>query len=43
VRVLVIGALSNVPSSELEYRSVVGGLLVQTRDTALASPTPSRW
>jgi phosphoribosylaminoimidazolecarboxamide formyltransferase/IMP cyclohydrolase len=38
VRVLVIGALSNVPSSEFEYRSVVGGLLVQTRDTALAQP-----
>ncbi len=25
-------------ASELEYRSVVGGLLVQTRDTALAEP-----
>jgi phosphoribosylaminoimidazolecarboxamide formyltransferase / IMP cyclohydrolase len=38
VRVLVIGALSKRTSSELEYRSVVGGLLVQTRDTALAQP-----
>jgi phosphoribosylaminoimidazolecarboxamide formyltransferase/IMP cyclohydrolase len=38
VRVLVIGPLANDKSSELEYRSVVGGLLVQTRDTALADP-----
>jgi phosphoribosylaminoimidazolecarboxamide formyltransferase / IMP cyclohydrolase len=38
VRVLVIGALSNTSPTELEYRSVVGGLLVQSRDTALAQP-----
>ena len=38
VRVLVVGALANRRHSELEYRSVVGGLLVQTRDTALADP-----
>jgi phosphoribosylaminoimidazolecarboxamide formyltransferase/IMP cyclohydrolase len=38
VRVLVIGPLNSRPESELEYRSVVGGLLVQTRDTALADP-----
>ncbi len=39
VRVLVVGALANRPTSDLEYRSVVGGLLVQTRDTALADPS----
>jgi phosphoribosylaminoimidazolecarboxamide formyltransferase/IMP cyclohydrolase len=38
VRVLVTGPLSQPPASELEYRSVVGGLLVQSRDTALAQP-----
>jgi len=38
VRVLVIGPLANTSPSELEYRSVVGGLLVQSRDTALARP-----
>jgi phosphoribosylaminoimidazolecarboxamide formyltransferase / IMP cyclohydrolase len=38
VRVLVIGALADTNPSELEYRSVVGGLLVQSRDTALADP-----
>ncbi|HEU4778362.1 MAG TPA: bifunctional phosphoribosylaminoimidazolecarboxamide formyltransferase/IMP cyclohydrolase [Steroidobacteraceae bacterium] len=38
VRVLVVGPLSKGPASELEYRSVVGGLLVQSRDTALAQP-----
>jgi phosphoribosylaminoimidazolecarboxamide formyltransferase / IMP cyclohydrolase len=38
VRVLVVGPLAKQPSSELEYRSVVGGLLVQNRDTALAQP-----
>jgi phosphoribosylaminoimidazolecarboxamide formyltransferase/IMP cyclohydrolase len=38
VRVLVIGPLANRTPSELEYRSVVGGLLVQSRDTALAQP-----
>jgi phosphoribosylaminoimidazolecarboxamide formyltransferase/IMP cyclohydrolase len=38
VRVLIIGPLAKTPASELEYRSVVGGLLVQSRDTALAQP-----
>jgi phosphoribosylaminoimidazolecarboxamide formyltransferase/IMP cyclohydrolase len=38
VRVLEVGALAQRPSSELEYRSVAGGLLVQTRDLALADP-----
>jgi phosphoribosylaminoimidazolecarboxamide formyltransferase/IMP cyclohydrolase len=39
VRVLEVGALAERPPSELEYRSVAGGLLVQTRDLALADPT----
>jgi phosphoribosylaminoimidazolecarboxamide formyltransferase/IMP cyclohydrolase len=38
VRVLVVGPLADANPSELEYRSVVGGLLVQSRDTALADP-----
>jgi phosphoribosylaminoimidazolecarboxamide formyltransferase/IMP cyclohydrolase len=38
VRVLVVGPLNVRCPSELEYRSVVGGLLVQSRDTALAQP-----
>ena len=42
IRVLVVGALANRPTSDLEYRSVVGGLLVQTRDTALADPATFR-
>jgi phosphoribosylaminoimidazolecarboxamide formyltransferase/IMP cyclohydrolase len=33
VRVLELGDLSRSPSGEFEYRSVTGGLLVQTRDT----------
>jgi len=33
VRVLVLGDLSSVPPGELEFRSITGGLLVQTRDT----------
>jgi phosphoribosylaminoimidazolecarboxamide formyltransferase/IMP cyclohydrolase len=33
VRVLVLGDLSRTPAGELEYRSVTGGLLIQTRDT----------
>ena len=33
VRVLVLGDLSRAPTGELEYRSVTGGLLIQTRDT----------
>jgi phosphoribosylaminoimidazolecarboxamide formyltransferase/IMP cyclohydrolase len=42
VRLLTVGALANRPSSDLEYRSVVGGLLVQSRDTALADPSTFR-
>ena len=38
IRVLIIGPLSKQNAAELEYRSVVGGLLVQSRDTALAQP-----
>jgi phosphoribosylaminoimidazolecarboxamide formyltransferase/IMP cyclohydrolase len=38
IRVLIIGPLASQNPSELEYRSVVGGLLVQSRDTALAQP-----
>jgi phosphoribosylaminoimidazolecarboxamide formyltransferase/IMP cyclohydrolase len=33
VRVLALGDLSRTPAGELEYRSVTGGLLTQTRDT----------
>jgi phosphoribosylaminoimidazolecarboxamide formyltransferase/IMP cyclohydrolase len=39
VRVLTVGALASRPTSDLEYRSVVGGLLVQSRDLALADPS----
>jgi phosphoribosylaminoimidazolecarboxamide formyltransferase/IMP cyclohydrolase len=38
VRVLVVGPLSDNCPSTLEYRGVVGGVLVQSRDTALADP-----
>ena len=38
VRVLVVGPLNLNCPSEFEYRGVVGGLLVQSRDTALALP-----
>jgi phosphoribosylaminoimidazolecarboxamide formyltransferase/IMP cyclohydrolase len=38
VRVLIVGPLKSNCPSELEYRSVVGGLLVQSRDTVLAQP-----
>ena len=38
VRVLVFGPLAQRNASDLEYRSVSGGLLVQNRDTALADP-----
>jgi phosphoribosylaminoimidazolecarboxamide formyltransferase/IMP cyclohydrolase len=38
VRVLVVGPLNLNCPSEFEYRGVVGGLLVQSRDTALAQP-----
>jgi phosphoribosylaminoimidazolecarboxamide formyltransferase/IMP cyclohydrolase len=42
VRVLVIGPLNKTCPSELEYRSVVGGLHEQSRDTALAQPDTFR-
>ncbi len=38
VRVLITGPLADTSPGSLEYRSVVGGLLVQTRDTALVRP-----
>jgi phosphoribosylaminoimidazolecarboxamide formyltransferase/IMP cyclohydrolase len=34
VRVLAVGDLHRAPSNELEYRSIAGGLLSQTRDLA---------
>ena len=37
VRVLAVGDLTRAPSNELEYRSIVGGLLSQTRDLARVS------
>jgi phosphoribosylaminoimidazolecarboxamide formyltransferase / IMP cyclohydrolase len=33
IRLLALGDLRNGPTAELEYRSVTGGLLAQTRDT----------
>ena len=38
VRVLSLGDLSRSPAGELEYRSVTGGLLTQTRDTREITP-----
>jgi phosphoribosylaminoimidazolecarboxamide formyltransferase / IMP cyclohydrolase len=37
VRVLVLGDLSKTPPGEVEYRSVTGGLLAQTRDTGMVA------
>ena len=37
VRVLSVGDLNRAPSDELEYRSIAGGLLSQTRDVARVS------
>jgi phosphoribosylaminoimidazolecarboxamide formyltransferase / IMP cyclohydrolase len=37
VRVLSLGSLNDAPASELEYRSVTGGLLAQTRDTGMVT------
>jgi phosphoribosylaminoimidazolecarboxamide formyltransferase/IMP cyclohydrolase len=37
VRVLLVGGLDHAPAKEIEYRSVTGGLLAQTRDTARVS------
>ena len=34
VRALAVGDLHRAPANDLEYRSVTGGLLVQTRDSA---------
>lgn len=34
VRALAVGDLNRAPATDVEYRSVTGGLLVQTRDTA---------
>jgi phosphoribosylaminoimidazolecarboxamide formyltransferase/IMP cyclohydrolase len=42
VRVLVTGDLGAPNSQRLEYRSVTGGLLVQTRDAALVRPADLR-
>ncbi len=42
VRVLVTGELAAANSQRLEYRSVTGGLLVQTRDDALVRPAELR-
>ena len=39
VRVLAVGDLERAPANDLEYRSVSGGLLSQTRDTARVSAT----
>lgn len=37
VRVLLLGDLRNPPKGDLEFRSVAGGLLAQTRDTGSVS------
>jgi phosphoribosylaminoimidazolecarboxamide formyltransferase / IMP cyclohydrolase len=37
VRVLAVGDLDRAPADEVEYRSVTGGLLAQTRDVARTS------
>jgi phosphoribosylaminoimidazolecarboxamide formyltransferase/IMP cyclohydrolase len=37
VRVLTLGDLSKTPPGEFEYRSVTGGLLVQTRDNGMVA------
>ena len=42
VRVLELGDLGRTPSGELEYRSVTGGLLVQTRDTGSVAESDLR-
>ena len=42
IRVLTVGALADRPPAEVEYRSVAGGLLAQSRDTALADPATFR-
>jgi len=42
VRVLELGDLDRVSPGELEYRSVTGGLLVQTRDEGMVKPADLR-
>jgi phosphoribosylaminoimidazolecarboxamide formyltransferase/IMP cyclohydrolase len=42
IRVLELGDLRNAPTTELEYRSVTGGLLAQTRDSGTISATGLR-
>jgi phosphoribosylaminoimidazolecarboxamide formyltransferase/IMP cyclohydrolase len=37
IRVLALGDLRSAPTTELEYRSVTGGLLAQTRDAGAVS------
>ena len=37
VRVLTLGELDQAPAGELEYRSVTGGLLAQTRDIGMVA------
>jgi phosphoribosylaminoimidazolecarboxamide formyltransferase/IMP cyclohydrolase len=42
IRVLELGDLRNAPTAELEFRSVTGGLLVQTRDAEQSAPLELR-
>ncbi|MCB1624686.1 MAG: bifunctional phosphoribosylaminoimidazolecarboxamide formyltransferase/IMP cyclohydrolase [Pseudomonadales bacterium] len=42
LRVLAVGELAALPSGDLEYRSIAGGLLAQTRDTGEVSPQDLR-
>jgi phosphoribosylaminoimidazolecarboxamide formyltransferase/IMP cyclohydrolase len=38
LRLLAVGEKSGSPALKLDYRSIPGGMLVQTRDTRIASP-----
>ena len=42
VRVLAVGDLADLPGGDLEYRSIAGGLLAQTRDSGEVSPQDLR-
>ena len=42
IRLLALGDLRSAPTSELEFRSVTGGLLAQTRDRASLAATDLR-
>ena len=42
IRVLALGDLRNAPTAELEFRSVTGGLLAQTRDTGTLAAGQAR-